>query len=187
MSALGEVLTALKSVFQAHGLRWFVFGAQAVAARAAPRATQDVDVTVDVDGARLAAIVLDLERAGFRHRYPEIAEELLAGGAVLPLVHESGMEVDLVVAASGLEALALSRATTVDVDGVHVPVAHPTDLVVMKTLAGRGTQAGFTQAATRTSCSSPAIHKSGGSQSKAAVAASTSSPRCHIPDATKDG
>ena len=138
MSALGEAISLLKRVFESHGLRWFVFGAQAVAARAAPRATQDVDVTVEVDSARLATVVVDLERRGFRHRYPEIAEELLAGGAVLPLVHEGGMEVDLVVAASGLEALALARATMVAVDGVEVPVAHPTDLVVMKTLAGRG-------------------------------------------------
>jgi len=50
----------------------------------------------------------------------------------------SNMEVDLVLAGSGLETMALDRATRLSLDGVDVPVAHPTDLVVMKILAGRG-------------------------------------------------
>ena len=48
------------------------------------------------------------------------------------------MEVDLVIAGSGFEAIALGRATRMAIDGVEVPVAHATDLVVMKALAGRG-------------------------------------------------
>lgn len=138
MSALAEALRALAGVLDARGLRWFVFGAQAVAVRAAPRATQDVDVTVEVDRAELDGLVTDLEAAGLRHRYPDIAERLLKSSAVLPLIHASGMEVDLVVAGSGLETLALGRATRMPLDGVEVPVAHATDLVVMKVLSGRG-------------------------------------------------
>jgi hypothetical protein len=109
-----------------------------VSVRAAPRATQDVDVTVEVHRNELADLVAELEKAGLRHRYPDIADRLLATGAVLPLVHTSGMEVDLVVAGSGLETLAMSRAERIPVDGVEVPVAHATDLVVMKVLSGRG-------------------------------------------------
>jgi len=138
MSALGETLQAVARVLDAEELRWFVFGAQAVAVRAAPRATQDVDITVEVDRGRLAALASELERAGLRHRYPDIADELLRSGAVLPMQHESGMELDLVLAGPGLEALALDRAERLSIDGVHVPVAHATDLIVMKVLAGRG-------------------------------------------------
>jgi predicted nucleotidyltransferase len=138
MSALGDTLRALANVLDGRGLRWFVFGAQAVSARAAPRATQDVDVTVEVPSTELDALVAALEKAGLDHRYPDIADRLLATGAVLPLVHTSGMEVDLVVAGSGLESLALGRADRIAVDGVEVPVAHPTDLVVMKVLSARG-------------------------------------------------
>jgi len=65
-------------------------------------------------------------------------DELLEKGAVLPMTHSSGMEVDLVLAGSGLESIALGRATRVDIEGVRVPFAHATDLVVMKVLAGRG-------------------------------------------------
>jgi len=138
MSALGETLQALADVFEREQLEWFVFGAQAVAAHGAPRATQDVDVTVQVSRQRLQGLVASLSDKGLTHRFPEIADELMRSGAVLPLEHPSGMEVDLVLAGSGLEALALERAIPLVLDGVSVPVAHPTDLVVMKVLAGRG-------------------------------------------------
>ena len=83
-------------------------------------------------------VISELQVAGLHHRYPELADELLESGAVLPLLHTSGMEVDLVLAGSGLEALALSRAERMLLDGISVPVAQATDLVVMKVLAGRG-------------------------------------------------
>ncbi len=138
MSALADTLAALVRVFDGQGLPWFVFGAQAIAVRGAPRATQDVDVTVQVARRHLPDLLAGLQAAGLRHRYPDLADELVADGAVLPLSHASGMEVDLVLAGSGLEALALARATKVAIDGVAVPVAHATDLAVMKVLAGRG-------------------------------------------------
>ena len=138
MSALADTLDALARVLDGQGLPWFVFGAQAVSVRGAPRATQDVDITVEIERPRLRDLIRALESEGLRHRFPDIAEELLADGAVLPLVHATGMEVDLVLARSGLETLALGRATREAIDGVVVPVAHATDLVVMKVLAGRG-------------------------------------------------
>jgi len=138
MSALGNTLAVLATVFDERQLPWFVFGAQAVAIRGAPRATQDIDVTVEVARDGLGELMQALEAGGIRHRYPDIADELLASGKVLPMSHPSGMEVDIVLAGSGLESLALTRATRVSVEGVDVPVAHATDLVIMKVLAGRG-------------------------------------------------
>lgn len=138
MSALGETLRALAEVFDGEGLRWYVFGAQAIAVRAAPRATQDVDVTLEVERSHLAKLVSALEKRGVVHRYPDIANELLNSGAVLPMRHRSAMEVDVVLAGPGLEMLALDRAERIEVDGISVPVASATDLVVMKVLAGRG-------------------------------------------------
>jgi len=138
MSALGDTLAALASVFDARQLGWYVFGAQAVAVRGSPRATQDVDVTVAVERPELRGVVAELEAAGLAMRYPDQYEQLLTAGAVVPLTHASGMEVDLVVAGSGLEQLALKRAERVVIEGTSVPVAHATDLVVMKVLAGRG-------------------------------------------------
>jgi hypothetical protein len=139
MSALADALGPLAAVLDRRGVTWFVFGAQAVAVRGAPRATQDLDVTVLGVREDLPSLVADLQRAGFQHRYPQAAQQLIEAGAVLPLVHTaSGFEVDLVLAGSGFEELAAARATREPVDGVCVPVAHATDLVVMKILAGRG-------------------------------------------------
>lgn len=138
MSAVAETLRALAKVLDGRQVRWFVFGAQAVAVRGAPRATQDIDITVEVLRSDLGELVSALNRAGLRHRYPDIADQLLAEGSVLPLSHASGMEVDLVIAGSGLEGLALQGATRLAIDGVVVPVASATHLVVMKALAGRG-------------------------------------------------
>ena len=138
MSAVADTLRVLARVLDGQGLPWFVFGAQAVAVRGAPRTTQDIDVTVEVERRHLRALVEALESEGLRHRYPDLSEELLAKGAVLPLSHPSGMEVDLVLAGSGFETAALDRVTRVAIDGVEVPVAPATDLIVMKELAGRG-------------------------------------------------
>ena len=57
MSAVAEVLGILRRVLDGKGLSWFVFGAQAVAVRGAPRATQDIDVTVQVEPTRLRTLV----------------------------------------------------------------------------------------------------------------------------------
>jgi predicted nucleotidyltransferase len=60
MSALRDTLRAVAQVLDARGLRWFVFGAQAVAVRGAPRATRDLDITVEVDRGRLAELAAAL-------------------------------------------------------------------------------------------------------------------------------
>lgn len=138
MSALGEAMSSLESAFRAVGARWYLFGAQAVAVRGAPRATQDIDVTVSLPRRDLPRLVAELASRGVEHRYPEIADELVHRGSVLPMVHRSGLEVDVVLAEGGLEEFFLSRAEVVSVAGVAVPVASATDLVVMKILAGRG-------------------------------------------------
>ncbi|MDE0025145.1 MAG: hypothetical protein OXP69_12105 [Spirochaetaceae bacterium] len=44
MSAVADTLRVLVRVLDGRRVRWFVFGAQAVAVRGAPRATQDIDV-----------------------------------------------------------------------------------------------------------------------------------------------
>lgn len=138
MSALVDTLEALAGVLDERGIDWYLFGAQAVAIRGAPRATQDIDITVFVARDDLADLLNALRAAALAARYPEQLDELLVAGSVVPLVHDSGMEVDLVLAGSGLETLALQRAERVPVQGTSIPVAHATDLVVMKVLAGRG-------------------------------------------------
>ena len=139
MSALGEVLRDLGGVLDRRSIDWYLFGAQAVAIFGAPRATQDIDVTIRIERARLRELERDWEAAGFTHRFPEAAEDMLNRGAVVPLVHRrTRFDVDLVLAGSGFEDLVLAHARRISIAGVDVPVASPTHLLVMKVLAGRG-------------------------------------------------
>ena len=138
MSALVEAYRSLARVLDGLELRWYVFGAQAVAIRGAPRATQDIDVTLEASGPQIEAVLHALEEDGIQHRYPEIADTLLSESHLMPLIHPNGFEIDLVLSGSGLEDLAHGRATRVEIEGTLIPFAQATDLVVMKILAGRG-------------------------------------------------
>ncbi|MBM4367274.1 MAG: hypothetical protein FJ102_13770 [Deltaproteobacteria bacterium] len=138
MSGLAEILAAIGEETARLGLRWYVFGAQAVAAHGVPRATQDVDVTVMADVPAARRLLEQLQERGIVHRFPEIAEELLARSQVAPLVHSvTGFEVDLVLGGTELEDVAADRAESLVIAGVRVPVSAATDLAISKMIAGR--------------------------------------------------
>lgn len=138
MSGLAEVLRLVVEATGHLGLRWYVFGAQAVAAHGIPRATQDVDITVLADVVTARSLLDRLHAGGLQARFPEIAEELLQRAHVAPLVHRaSGFELDLVLGGTELEEVAAGRAAQVAIAGVAVPVASPSDLAITKVIAGR--------------------------------------------------
>lgn len=135
--APAELLAAFGDAMRARGWRWYVFGAQAVAAYGRPRLTADVDVTVEPTGAGAGEVLATLDAHGFVPRFALSAEHLREA-RLLPMVHvSSGFPLDLVLAAPGLDEEFLSRARPVDLGGVEVPVVSVGDLVVMKVLAGR--------------------------------------------------
>lgn len=137
-SPLAEALAALGRALATLRVRWYLFGAQAALLYGAARLTADVDVTVQIGDRDTAKLVRALEQAGFRLRVRD-AGEFVAKTRVLPFVHSrSGMPVDIVLAGPGLEELFFKRRRRRTVEGVPVFVASPEDIVVMKTLAGRG-------------------------------------------------
>jgi uncharacterized nucleotidyltransferase DUF6036 len=136
-AAPSELLTAFGRVMKERGWRWYVFGAQAVAAYGRPRLTADVDVTVDLAGAGPGDLTMALGPAGFSLRYPLSPEEL-AAARLLPMAHApSAFPLDLVIAAPGLDEEFLSRARWMNLGGVEAPVVSVEDLLVMKVVAGR--------------------------------------------------
>jgi hypothetical protein len=148
-----ELLGDLAPVLREH--RWYVFGAQAVNVHGRPRMTADVDVTVEIGRAELPALVRRLAEAGFALRVAD-PEDFVKATSVLPLVHtRTGMPLDMVVAASGLERMFLERAQPADVGGgLLVPVISRADLVVAKILpdaprTSTTPSASFAKAATR--------------------------------------
>lgn len=135
--AVAEVLTAFARVAARQGLRWYVFGAQAVAIHGVVRTSADADVTVEVPARRVPALVKALVAEGFA---PRLAGDpvFVAVSRVLPFVHEATeFPLDVVLAGSGLEDGFLERARPFDLGGVTVPLIAPEDLVVTKILAGR--------------------------------------------------
>jgi hypothetical protein len=138
VAALADTLRELEAAFRTVGVRWYVFGAQAVAVHGAPRATQDLDVTVVLESRSRRELRDALMAGGFEDRFPEIAEELLRDGLVLPVRHvPSGFDIDVVIAGTPIEALAADRAERRNLAGVVVPVASATDVVIAKCIAGR--------------------------------------------------
>jgi hypothetical protein len=136
-ASVPELLRALASTFAARGLRWYVFGAQAVVAHGRPRLTADVDVAVDSGGLSARALAALLEPAGFTLRFP-LPDDRAETARLLPLVHvASSIPVDLVITGPGLDDELLERARLVDLGGAIVPVISAEDLVAMKVLAGR--------------------------------------------------
>jgi hypothetical protein len=137
LPAIAELLCAFERVMRERGLRWYVFGAQAVLAYGRPRFTADVDVTVDFAGQEAIEIVDALARQGFMLRFT-LSEERLREARMLPLVHTpTTLPVDLVVAGPGLDEEFLARARHIDVAGIAIPIVSVEDLLAMKVLAGR--------------------------------------------------
>ena len=132
-----EVFRALAEALGRIGLGWYVFGAQAVMVWGRPRFTEDIDITVACTPASSPLLVSALEACGFGLRVPDVGDFVVSTW-VLPLEHlETGIPVDVVLGASGLEEQFLARARRVRLGDVDVPFISPEDLVVAKILAGR--------------------------------------------------
>jgi hypothetical protein len=117
-------------------LRWYVFGAQAVAVHGHPRATADLDLTVDLGELSPSELVERLGRVGFIARFDDPA--FIRATRVIPLVHtQSRIPVDVVIAGPGLEQLFIEGAERHRVGTIEVPVISREHLIVTKLLASR--------------------------------------------------
>ena len=123
---------------RAEGLRWYLFGAQAVVLHGRPRLTEDVDITLEIARPSLPDFVRRASEAGFELRVQEDPEGFVEATSVLPMRHSpTGLDLDVVLAGSGLEGQFLDRATVSRMGSARVPVIDASDLVVAKILAGR--------------------------------------------------
>jgi hypothetical protein len=129
-------LVAFARVAKRLALRWYVFGAQAVNLHGFPRATADLDLTIDLGELEPAAVVAALTKAGFTARFSDAA--FIAATRVIPVVHDAtGLPVDLVLAGPGLEQQFLDEAITMRIASVDIPILSAENLVVTKLLAAR--------------------------------------------------
>ena len=84
---IADVLVDLRRAFEDAGVRWYVFGAQAVIAAGVPRLTADVDVTVEVPRGGARALVEVLGRHGIDVRDVGDLATFIAETRVIPAVH----------------------------------------------------------------------------------------------------
>lgn len=130
-------LLAVSRALQPLGVRWYVFGAQAVIAAGAVRQTADIDITTD--DVPVEKLQHALAKAGFvlREGIGGI-EELIKHHRILPLQHRrDGLQLDVVRAGPGPEEGMLERAIFRRIGRTKVPYIETNDLLVVKTLAGR--------------------------------------------------
>lgn len=136
-ASVAEHLQAIAAALKPLGIKWYVFGAQAVIAAGAVRVTADIDITTeDTPVSELRSV---LEKAGYVLR-PDIEDldELIEHHRILPLVHEkTGMQLDVVRAGPGPEEGMLERVVLRRVGKKQIPFVSTNDLLVLKTLAGR--------------------------------------------------
>jgi hypothetical protein len=131
-------------------VRYLVVGGVAVVLHGHPRFTADLDLVVALDPENARAAVGALARLGYRPRAPVDGALFADPGTRQRWIDEKGLtvftlwspehpatEVDLFVREPFPFAAAWARATTVDLDGVKVPVASIEDLVALKRAAGR--------------------------------------------------
>jgi hypothetical protein len=134
---LARALVAFAELAERERIRWYLFGAQAVAAYGVVRATHDIDITIDAGRRSIASLKAALASAGFAPKLPSDAA-FERDTRVLPVVHEAtGWSLDLVLAGPGLEQQFIADATLFHASGHDIPVVAAAHLVALKILAGR--------------------------------------------------
>lgn len=136
-SSLTDVFQALDHVFQKVSLRWYVFGAQAVAFYGAARFSADVDVTLLAENYPIGDLMSALRAKEFVTRVSDV-ERMVHQTRVVPVVHApSRIPVDIVLGGAGLEEEFAKNVQYHDLEDLKIPVANSADLIAMKIFSGR--------------------------------------------------
>jgi predicted nucleotidyltransferase len=142
MQSVDAVLRQAAADLDAIAARWAVIGGLAVAFRAEPRFTKDVDLAVAVaDDAEAEGIVNRLQVRGYALASlveQDYVNRLATARLVRPEAGTSSAFIDLLFANSGIEDEIVRRADLLEVlPDVFMPVASIGHLIALKALAGR--------------------------------------------------
>jgi hypothetical protein len=144
LNRLALALDKTRAELDRLGLRWAVIGGLALAVRAEPRQTRDIDVAIAVeDDGEAEAAVRHLTERGFRFADEGVFEQTSIRRLATVRLHESEagdapVPVDLFFASSCVEAELVAAAERLEVlPGLSLPVATTAFLIALKVLAGR--------------------------------------------------
>jgi hypothetical protein len=140
---LAVALIRLRTTLQKLEARWAVIGGLAVSARAEPRTTRDLDVSVAVGNDEEAEqLVREMWGQGYQMLTPPLEHletaRMATARLLVPGAEARGIVTDLLFASSGIEEEIVAAAEPLEVlQGVVVPVAMIGHLLALKVLAGR--------------------------------------------------
>lgn len=135
---LERALRDLTAALAATGAPWMIIGGIAVMARGVRRFTADIDAAVRGDEIELPALVQALANKQIVPRVQD-AIELARTNLVLLLRHEpTGVDFDVSFAWTSFEHEAIAAASVAAFGAVKAPMAQPEDLIIFKSIAGRG-------------------------------------------------
>ncbi len=137
---LNVVLAKIAETLDTIGARWCLVGGLAVAVRAEPRFTRDVDIAVAVDDdSHAEALVRSLRDRGYR---PSAFLEHEAIGRLSavrfdpPEADGQGVVVDVLFASTGIEPEVVASAEALEtIEGLSLPVARTGHLIAAKLLS----------------------------------------------------
>lgn len=135
---LERALHDLTKALDASGVAWMVIGGIAVAARGVRRFTADIDAAVRADGVEIDQLVAALAKRKIKPRIEDAAQFARESLVLLMRHTPSGVDLDIALAWTEFEHEAISSATRTEFGSVEAPMARPEDLVVFKSIAGRG-------------------------------------------------
>jgi len=127
-----------ENVRESPEIPYALIGGLAIAARGAIRATQGVDLIVDVPVQQAPSLEQSLRDRGFRATFYRAAADDPIVGVLRLDVTVAGAEVkcDVLFASRGWQSQAVKNATSVDLGSFAVKVAQPADLFLLKLCAG---------------------------------------------------
>jgi hypothetical protein len=135
--SLRQAIQALSRALADLPTSGMLIGGIAVIARGVPRATRDVDATVDGSQLDLAGLLSTLAGHDIVPRIDD-ALDFATRHQVLLLRHEpSGVDVDISIAWLPFELEALAASEMLTLGDVRVPVARAEDLIIYKAVAWR--------------------------------------------------
>lgn len=138
VQAIERALRAIRDALLGRQCRHALVGGLALAVRAEPRFTRDVDLAVKVDDDRHAeSLVWHLRDLGYR-AVASVEHEVVKRLSTVRLASPEGPIVDLLFASSGIEPEIVERATSIDVPSVgDIRVTRAEELLAMKILSMR--------------------------------------------------
>jgi len=135
MNSLEESLLRIARILKANKIPYMVIGGVANLFWGVPRATLDIDITIQVPEDSQTVLITKMKR-NYKLRISNPIS-FVQRTNVLPLEDKSGVRVDLIFAKLPYEIKAIRRSKRMRIHGESVQICSPEDLVVHKIISDR--------------------------------------------------